>query len=104
MLQNFTTAVRELQHTFSDAFNPYRPELYYMRGPGPACRAKATLATDKSVVLLVSALSHARLWMEWHGRSAAVQVSRTRPLRRFNGERSIGHVDGGFGAVANLRH
>ena len=22
------------------AFNPYRPELYYMRGPGPACRAK----------------------------------------------------------------
>jgi hypothetical protein len=41
MLQNFTTAVRELQRTFSDAFNPYRPELYYMRGPGPACRAKA---------------------------------------------------------------
>jgi len=41
MLQNFTTAVRELQRTFSDAFNPYRPELYYMRGPGPACLAKA---------------------------------------------------------------
>jgi hypothetical protein len=42
MLQNFTSAVRELQRTFSDAFNTYRPELYYMRGPGPACRAKAT--------------------------------------------------------------
>ena len=41
MLQDFTVAVRELQRTFSDAFNPYRPELYYMRGPGPACRAKA---------------------------------------------------------------
>jgi hypothetical protein len=41
MLQNFTTAVRELQRTFGDAFNPYRPELHYMRGPGPACRAKA---------------------------------------------------------------
>jgi hypothetical protein len=40
MLQNFTIAVRELQRTFSDAFNPYRPELYYMRGPGPACLAK----------------------------------------------------------------
>jgi hypothetical protein len=40
MLRNFTTAVRELQRTFGDAFNPYRPELYYMRGPGPACRAK----------------------------------------------------------------
>jgi hypothetical protein len=40
MLQNFTTTVHELQRTFRDAFNPYRPELYYMRGPGPACRAK----------------------------------------------------------------
>ena len=40
MLQNFTTAVRDLQRTLSDAFSPYRPELYYMRGPGPACRAK----------------------------------------------------------------
>jgi hypothetical protein len=46
MLQNFTTAVRELQRTFSDAFNPYRPELYYMRGPGPAYRAKATPMTS----------------------------------------------------------
>ena len=25
---------------FSKAFNPYRPELHYMRGPGPAWRAK----------------------------------------------------------------
>jgi len=25
---------------FVKAFNPYRPELHYMRGPGPACRAK----------------------------------------------------------------
>lgn len=22
------------------AFDPYRPELHYMRGPGPACAAK----------------------------------------------------------------
>ena len=41
MLQIFATAVGELQRTLSDAFNPYRPELHYMRGPGPACRAKA---------------------------------------------------------------
>ena len=26
----------------SAAFNPYRPELHYMRGPGPAWRAKHT--------------------------------------------------------------
>lgn len=25
---------------FVKAFDPYRPELHYMRGPGPACRAK----------------------------------------------------------------
>jgi len=25
---------------FARFFNPYRPELHYMRGPGPACRAK----------------------------------------------------------------
>lgn len=25
---------------FVQAFSPYRPELHYMRGPGPACRAK----------------------------------------------------------------
>jgi len=25
---------------FARAFDPYRPELHYMRGPGPASRAK----------------------------------------------------------------
>jgi len=25
---------------FDRTFNPYRPELHYMRGPGPAWRAK----------------------------------------------------------------
>jgi len=25
---------------FARIFSPYRPELHYMRGPGPACRAK----------------------------------------------------------------
>ena len=29
---------------FARAFDPYRPELYYMRGPGPACRAKQAAA------------------------------------------------------------
>lgn len=24
--------------------NPYRPELHYMRGPGPRCRAKQDLS------------------------------------------------------------
>jgi hypothetical protein len=42
MWQNFTKAVRDLQRTFRDALDPYRPELCYMRGPGPACRAKSS--------------------------------------------------------------
>jgi hypothetical protein len=28
------------RHFFVRAFRPYRPELHYMRGPGPAWRAK----------------------------------------------------------------
>ena len=28
------------RHFFTTAFHPYRPELHYMRGPGPAWRAK----------------------------------------------------------------
>jgi hypothetical protein len=30
---------------FNRAFDPYRPELHYMRGPGPAWRAKHTAAS-----------------------------------------------------------
>jgi hypothetical protein len=29
------------------AFDPYRPELHYMRGPGPACRAKQAAAARR---------------------------------------------------------
>ncbi len=29
-------------------FDPYRPELHYMRGPGPACRAKQAAARRTS--------------------------------------------------------
>ena len=33
---------------FARAFNPYRPELHYMRGPGPACRAKQAAARRRN--------------------------------------------------------
>ena len=26
------------------AFDPYRPEMHYMRGPGPACHARRELS------------------------------------------------------------
>ena len=33
--------IRTFWHQFlARAFDPYRPELHYMRGPGPAWRAK----------------------------------------------------------------
>ena len=32
---------------FARAFDPYRPELYYMRGPGPACRARQTTSSHR---------------------------------------------------------
>lgn len=40
MLRDFAGAVRELWRTFADVFDPYRPELHYMRGPGPKWHAK----------------------------------------------------------------
>jgi hypothetical protein len=55
MLHNFAKAVLDLQRTFGDAFNPYRPELYYMRGPGPACRAKRTGMVMSAVPVRIEA-------------------------------------------------
>src|SRR5581483_4591357 len=41
--------IRELLRTFARAFDPYRPELHYMRGPGPKWYAKrAALAAQTS--------------------------------------------------------
>jgi hypothetical protein len=39
------------------AFSPYRPEQHYMRGPGPACRAKAAA---RNVVVTVTVERAAR--------------------------------------------
>jgi len=40
--------IRDFWHQFiARAFNPYRPELHYMRGPGPACRAKQTASSQR---------------------------------------------------------
>jgi hypothetical protein len=34
------TILRQWRGLLHDLFDPYRPELHYMRGPGPAWRAK----------------------------------------------------------------
>jgi hypothetical protein len=40
MWHDIAIVVRDLQRAFSGAIDPYRPELHYMRGPGPKCQAK----------------------------------------------------------------
>jgi hypothetical protein len=40
MRRNLTSNVRELLRTFARPFDSYRPELHYMRGPGPKWHAK----------------------------------------------------------------
>ena len=44
---------------FLRAFDPYRPELHYMRGPGPACRAKQ-LALSPAVRTMVAEIRAAK--------------------------------------------
>ena len=40
--------IRDFWHQFfARAFDPYRPELHYMRGPGPAWRAKQTASSQR---------------------------------------------------------
>lgn len=40
-VSGFASEIKALwKRFFTTAFNPYRPELHYMRGPGPAWRAK----------------------------------------------------------------
>src|SRR5262245_8539246 len=46
-------------------FDPYRPELHYMRGPGPKCRTKHERAPriDPDVLAITAArLDHARMY------------------------------------------
>jgi hypothetical protein len=53
MWLNLANAIDELRRTFAGAFDTYRPELHYMRGPGPKCRAKraGTVSTAAPVAV-----------------------------------------------------
>jgi hypothetical protein len=44
MLQILAHALRGLSHPYAAIFDPYRPELHYMRGPGPKWHAKRARA------------------------------------------------------------
>jgi hypothetical protein len=49
----------ELVGALRSLIDPYRPELHYMRGPGPKWRAKHAPATPADTVS-VPALAHAK--------------------------------------------
>jgi hypothetical protein len=40
MLRQFTTVLRDLWQASGEAEGVYRPDLHYMRGPGPKWHAK----------------------------------------------------------------
>jgi hypothetical protein len=40
MWRKFAKAVHELQRSFAESSGTYRPDLHYMRGPGPKWHAK----------------------------------------------------------------
>jgi hypothetical protein len=40
MWRSFTKAFRELQRSVAEGGGTYRPDLHYMRGPGPKWHAK----------------------------------------------------------------
>jgi hypothetical protein len=42
------TVIELLRLLSANFFDPYRPELHYMRGPGPKWRAKHQTVTDRS--------------------------------------------------------
>jgi|GEM_PF-517837 len=52
--------LRAFWHAFvTKAFNPYRPELHYMRGPGPAWRAKH-MAVSPAVTTMLAEIRRAK--------------------------------------------
>ena len=48
MWRNLAKAVRELQRSMGEGTGTYRPDLHYMRGPGPKWHAKYGNLTPKT--------------------------------------------------------
>jgi hypothetical protein len=57
MRRSLTDTFRELSRTFAHLRDPYRPELHYMRGPGPAWHAKRAGTSSAPAANATSALS-----------------------------------------------
>ncbi len=55
MRREFTKSIRDLSRSFAYLFDPYRPELHYMRGPGPKWHAKRTSIAAKALPAVAAA-------------------------------------------------
>jgi hypothetical protein len=53
-----------------DLFSTYRPELHYMRGPGPACRAKRAAIGARDIAVDPGMFPEAIFAMPGSGREA----------------------------------
>jgi hypothetical protein len=49
--RGLATVLADLSQALQSLIDPYRPELYYMRGPGPKWRAKHLVATRSTPLL-----------------------------------------------------
>ena len=55
MWRDIAIVVRDIRRAFTGAIDPYRPELHYMRGPGPKCQAKRGGAARPAEPFVVAA-------------------------------------------------
>ena len=99
MCREFAEAVSELWRTIGYALNSYRPELHYMRGPGPKWHAKHTASEIiLSMRMVRNASSHpdparlrnrllGRLWNSSLPRQVAARLGPFRPETPDAGDR-----------------
>jgi len=65
--KELSDVVARLRH---DLFASYRPELHYMRGPGPACRAKSTAVGSRDIAIDPGMFPEASFMIAGLGRDA----------------------------------
>ena len=59
--ETLTADLADLVRTFRSLLDPYRPELHYMRGPGPRWHAKHNPAPAAAGALALVNLTHAKV-------------------------------------------
>jgi len=66
MRHNLNNGFRELLRAFARPFDSYRPELHYMRGPGPKWHAKRGAGAASVASAAVKSASALRAMVKAH--------------------------------------